>query len=186
MTDSNDAPCSTATDGRREERPQEARPRNVTSANHPTDGRVTHRARSTDVDIEGGEGDDGNRGASIHRISIVFVPLPLLLELPLPTTAAAPPRPPLRFYHIMRGISLTRNGRKLPGCPLSLPPSFLPSFFAAARDCPASPRPTNLLEKANSSVCRGQREDSVGKIFGSSSRPLHSGSFEFCQTAKAD
>ena len=38
MTDSNDAPCSTATDGRREERPQEARPRNVTSANHPTDG----------------------------------------------------------------------------------------------------------------------------------------------------
>ena len=179
MTDSNDAPCSTATDGRREERPQEARPRNVTSANHPTDGRVTHRAARMSTSREA-------RGtmAIEERVSIEYPSLSSpshsssSCRCPLPPPP--PPRPPLRFYHIMRGISLTRNGRKLPGCPLSLPPSFLPSFFAATRDCPASPRPTNLLEKANSSLCRGQREDSVGKIFGSS-RPLHSGSFEFCQ-----
>ena len=49
----------------------------------------------------------------------------------------------------MRGISLTRNGRKLPGCPC--PPAYLPAGPQPAR--PA----TIVLEKANSSVCRGTR-----------------------------
>ena len=100
----------------------------------PSDGRVTHRAARMSTSREA-------RGtmAIEERVSIEYPsfssPSHSSSSCRCPLPPPPPPRPPLRFYHIMRGISLTRNGRKLPGCPLSLPPSFLPSSFAPrARD----------------------------------------------------